>query len=102
MSDASSGLPAAELAELTGTRWVKSSYSGPTGGNCVEVAFLAEGQVAVRNSRHPSGPALVFSHCDWDAFIGGVRDGQFGWPAAGVPGVPGVPGAPGPPGATGR
>jgi len=96
MSDASSGLPAAELAEFTGTRWVKSSYSGPTGGNCVEVAFLAGGQVAVRNSRHPSGPALVFSPGDWDAFTGGVRDGRFGWPAAGPPGPPG------PPGATGR
>jgi uncharacterized protein DUF397 len=86
MSDASGGLPAAGLAELTGARWVKSSYSGPTGGNCVEVAFLADGQVAVRNSRHPSGPALVFSPGEWDAFIGGVRDGQFGWPAAGPPG----------------
>jgi hypothetical protein len=42
------------------------------------VAFLAGGQVAVRNSRHPSGPALVFSAGGWDAFIGGARDGQFG------------------------
>ena len=75
MSDASNGLPA---AELTGAHWVKSSYSGPTGGNCVEVALLAGGQVAVRNSRHPSGTALMFSAGEWDAFIGGARDGQFG------------------------
>ena len=78
MSDASNGMSAAELAELTGARWVKSSYSGPTGGNCVEVAVLAGGQVAVRNSRHPSGPALVFSAGEWDAFVGGARGGQFG------------------------
>ena len=78
MSDASNRMPAAELAELTGARWVKSSYSGPTGGNCVEVAFLAGGQVAVRNSRHPAGPFLVFPAGEWDAFIGGARDGRFG------------------------
>jgi hypothetical protein len=64
--------------ELTGTRWVKSSRSGPTGGNCVEVAHLADGQVAVRNSRHPSGPALVFTAMEWDAFVGGTKDGEFG------------------------
>ena len=78
MSDASNGMSAAELTDLTGARWVKSSYSGPTGGNCVEVAFLAGGQVAVRNSRHPSGPALVFPAGEWDAFLSGARDGQFG------------------------
>ena len=78
MSDGSNGMSAAELAELTGARWVRSSYSGPTGGNCVEVAFLAGGQVAVRNSRHPSGPALVFPAGGWDAFIIGARVGQFG------------------------
>ena len=78
MSDESNGMSAAERTELTGARWVKSSYSGPTGGNCVEVAFLAGDQVAVRNSRHPSGPALVFSAGEWDAFTGGARDGRFG------------------------
>jgi len=78
MSDANNGMSASELTELTGARWVKSSYSGPTGGNCVEVALLAGGQVAVRNSRHPSGTALMFSAGEWDAFIGGARDGQFG------------------------
>jgi hypothetical protein len=61
--------------------WIKSSYSGPTGGNCVEVAFLADSQVAIRNSRHPDGPALVFTPAEWTAFLGGVRDGEFGLPA---------------------
>jgi Domain of unknown function (DUF397) len=70
---AASGLP--------GATWLKSSRSGPTGGNCVEVAFLPAGDVAMRNSRQPDGPALIFTQAEWDAFIGGARDGEFGSPA---------------------
>ncbi len=69
---------------ITGTDiaapWLKSSYSGPQ-GNCVEVAFLDGGEVAMRNSRHPGGPALVFTAAEWQAFLYGVRDGEFGTPA---------------------
>jgi hypothetical protein len=61
-----------------GAAWIKSSYSGPTGGNCAEVAFLADGQVAMRNSRHPDGPVLVFTRAEWDAFLSGASDGEFG------------------------
>jgi hypothetical protein len=75
MSNISNWMPA---TELTGARWVKSRHSGPTGGNCVEVAFLTDGAVAVRNSRHPAGPALVFSAPEWDAFVAGVKDGESG------------------------
>jgi hypothetical protein len=57
--------------------WIKSSYSGPTGGNCAEVAFLADGAVAMRNSREPDGPALVFTAAEWSAFLAGARDGEF-------------------------
>lgn len=78
MSDVRSGMPATELTEGSGARWVKSRHSGPTGGNCVEVAFLAGGEVAVRNSRHADGPALVFTPQEWDAFVGGAKDGEFG------------------------
>jgi hypothetical protein len=60
--------------------WIKSSYSGPTGGNCVEVAFLDGGAVAVRSSRHPDGPVLIFTSAEWDAFLDGARDGEFGLP----------------------
>jgi len=67
-------MPAAELPEVT---WRKSGRSGPQGGNCVEVARLADGQVAVRNSRHCDGPALVFTAAEWAAFVGGARDGDF-------------------------
>jgi hypothetical protein len=62
---------------LTAVRWVKSSRSGPTGGNCMEIAVLADGSIAMRNSRHPDGPALVFTRAEWDAFRGGVADGEF-------------------------
>ena len=63
-------------------RWIKSSFSGPTGGNCVEVAFLADGQVAVRNSRDADGPALTFTSAEWHAFLRGARGGEFDASAA--------------------
>ncbi len=78
LSNVSNGMSAARLTGISGARWVKSSRSGPTGGNCVEVAFLGDGRVAVRNSRHAAGPALVFSAAEWDAFVGGAKDGEFG------------------------
>jgi hypothetical protein len=68
------GTPAAELPAVT---WRKSRRSGPQGGNCVEVATLPDGQVAVRNSRHPAGPALVFTPAAWDAFVSDAADGDF-------------------------
>jgi hypothetical protein len=54
---------------LTAARWVKSTRSGPTGGNCVEIACLGDGGVTVRNSRHPAGPALLFGREQWAAFV---------------------------------
>jgi hypothetical protein len=72
----------ADARTLTGAAWLKSRRSGPTGGNCVEVAFLPDDQIAMRNSRHPDGPALVFSRAEWDAFLGGAQDGEFGQPTS--------------------
>ena len=57
-------------------RWRKSSASNPT-GNCVELAELSDGAVAVRNSRNPSGPVLVYSRGELGAFLAGVRSGEF-------------------------
>ncbi|MBB5918072.1 hypothetical protein BJY24_006984 [Nocardia transvalensis] len=62
--------------DLSGARWFKSSRSGGT-KDCVEVAFLDQGLVGVRDSKNPSGPALIFTPGEWDAFAAGVRGGTF-------------------------
>ncbi|MEU0549938.1 DUF397 domain-containing protein [Micromonospora sp. NPDC005979] len=62
--------------ELTGARWRKSTRSNGSGGNCVEVADNLPGLVAVRDSKDPDGPVLVFEPEAWRAFVGlgaGVR-----------------------------
>lgn len=61
---------------LTGAQWRKSRYSGAM-GNCVEVAPLAGGDIAMRNSRDPQGPALVYTRAEIEAFVAGVKDGEF-------------------------
>lgn len=62
--------------ELTSVTWRKSRRSGAV-GNCVEVARLANGDIAVRNSRFPDGPALVYTQAEITAFVGGIKDGEF-------------------------
>jgi predicted secreted Zn-dependent protease len=59
------------------SHWVKSSFSFAN-GNCVEVADLPDGRIGVRNSRDPEGPVLRFTSDEWQAFLGGVRRGEFG------------------------
>jgi hypothetical protein len=68
------GMPA---SGLDGVTWQKSARSNPS-GNCVEIAKLAgEAGFAVRNSRDPEGPALIYTRAEIEAFIGGVTDGDF-------------------------
>ncbi|MFC4059638.1 DUF397 domain-containing protein [Planomonospora corallina] len=67
------GMPA---TELTGARWRKSRHSNST-GNCVELAELPDGSVAVRNSRFPEGPALIYTRDEIRALVLGVKDGEF-------------------------
>ncbi len=57
-------------------QWRKSSVSNPS-GNCVELAELGGDQIAVRNSRHPTGPTLVYTRAEISAFIQGVQGGEF-------------------------
>lgn len=67
------GMSAAMLTEAS---WRKSARSGAL-GNCVEVATLEGGDIAVRNSRFPQGPALLYTREEMAAFVAGAKDGEF-------------------------
>jgi hypothetical protein len=73
MTEAYNGMPAGELGGLS---WLKSQYSNAT-GECVEVATLANGEIAMRNSRFPEGPALIYTPGEMAAFLAGAKDGEF-------------------------
>jgi hypothetical protein len=60
-------MPASDLS----VTWTKSRHSNPN-GNCVEMARLPGGDVAVRNSRYPGGPALIFTRSVITAFLTGI------------------------------
>jgi hypothetical protein len=66
------GMPAADLGELD---W-RVAGSGEA-GNGVEMARLPDGQIAVRNSADPRGPALIYTRAEIEALIGGAQDGDF-------------------------
>ncbi|WP_024802360.1 DUF397 domain-containing protein [Nocardia sp. BMG51109] len=59
-----------------GVEWFKSSYSGGD-KECVEVAFLPDNLVGVRDSKARSGPALVFGAAEWSAFTAAASRGDF-------------------------
>ena len=56
--------------------WRKSAESNPN-GDCVELAVLPSGEVAVRNSRAPRGPALIYTPAEIAAFVRGAKAGEF-------------------------
>lgn len=64
------------IVDLSHAQWRKSSYSGSEGGDCVEVAAVGA-HVAVRDSKDPQGPALVFPAAAFSAFVGSVIDGEL-------------------------
>ncbi|MEU3166120.1 DUF397 domain-containing protein [Streptosporangium sp. NPDC006930] len=64
-------------SDLTTAVWRKSSYSGGSSDNCVEVATNLPGLVAVRDSKDPSGPMLTFSPTAWSDFLAGIRSGEI-------------------------
>ena len=68
-------MPSAALPSLLrAAKWRKSRHSNPS-GNCVEIAMLPEQRVAVRDSRRPDGPALLFSRAAWETFLRSLREG---------------------------
>ena len=58
--------------ELSATTWIKSSYSGENGGNCLEVAPEVASVVPVRDSKNPDGPVLLVQRSAWAAFVASV------------------------------
>jgi len=74
MNQRYNGMSASALPPL---KWQKSGRSNPS-GNCVEMAELpGGGGIAVRNSRDPDGPALIYTVDEIAAFLAGARDGDF-------------------------
>ncbi|WP_342213199.1 DUF397 domain-containing protein [Nocardia wallacei] len=55
--------------------WHRSSESGG-----VEVAFLASGNIGLRDAKNPDGPTLIFTPGEWSAFVAGAKDGEFNRP----------------------
>ncbi|MFD7845780.1 DUF397 domain-containing protein [Nocardia sp. NPDC059764] len=62
--------------DLSAAAWFKSSYSGDK-ADCVEVAFLPDAHVGVRDSKDAVGPVLVFAPEEWDALTAGILRGRF-------------------------
>lgn len=62
--------------QLSRATWRKSSYSGAS-GTCVQIADLRDGHRAVRDSKNPTGPALIFTPTEWAAFATAVRAAEF-------------------------
>jgi hypothetical protein len=67
------GMLATELGDV---RWLKSCHSNPN-GECVELAALPSGEIAMRNSRFPVGPILLYTRAEITAFLAGAKDGEF-------------------------
>jgi hypothetical protein len=65
------------MRDPTDAAWRKSSRSGSTGGDCVEVADNLPDVVAVRDSKDQRGPALAFAPQGWTAFLSAVKAGQL-------------------------
>ncbi|GLW56796.1 DUF397 domain-containing protein [Kitasatospora phosalacinea] len=74
MQGFTNGMPA---GAIEGAIWIKAEESHGNGGDCVELAGLPTGGVAVRNSRDPEGAALVFTRSEIRAFLGGAKQSEF-------------------------
>jgi len=68
--------PAWLEAQLRNARWRTSSFSSG-GTNCVQVAFLDRGLVAIRDSKNPRKPPHLFTDAEYDAFVEGIKQGEL-------------------------
>lgn len=68
--------PAWVEAQLRTAAWQTSSLSSG-GTNCVQVAFLDDGIVALRDSKNPDKPAHLFTDTEYDSFVGGIMRGEL-------------------------
>jgi hypothetical protein len=59
--------------DLTDATWRKSTYSNGSGGDCVEAATTPGGSPALRDSKNPGGPAVLFTPAQWLTFIHRVK-----------------------------
>ncbi|MFG2048135.1 DUF397 domain-containing protein [Micromonospora sp. NPDC048935] len=66
------------MTDLAGATWRKSTRSGGSGGDCVEVADNLPAVVGVRDSKDPTGPALAFAPATWAAFVDGIKGQRRG------------------------
>jgi Domain of unknown function (DUF397) len=64
------------VPDLSRAEWRSSSYGG---SGAIQVAFVDD-VIVVRNGTDPDGPVLVFTRAEWDAFLGGAKDGEFTLP----------------------
>ncbi|OXM63765.1 DUF397 domain-containing protein [Amycolatopsis vastitatis] len=70
--------------DFTKAEWIRAEPEGVTLEDCVEYAFIEHTDgvtyTAMRQSSKPDGVILVFTPSEWDAFVKGVRDGEFDLP----------------------
>lgn len=74
------GLSSGGPEPRTGTEWRKGTASDANSG-CVEVAFLAEDQVGIRDSRDRGKPPLTLTTHTWATFLAGAKSGEFDLPS---------------------
>jgi hypothetical protein len=75
-------------SDVDGLSWRKSSFSGTNG--CVEAAPLANGLIGVRDSKNPQAGHQVYNALEWQAFLAGVKNGEFDYLAPTSPATEGL------------
>jgi len=66
-------------AERAGLTWQKARLS-TWNGQCIEIARIPDkitGKIAMRDSKDPNGPILVYTEAEFKAFLDGARNGEF-------------------------